>query len=146
MSIGRCTGRLVLPVLGVALASVTLGAGRQVSPLDVADAKGFINDWIVTAETVQGSVEWSLVVTEADGKIVATLAGGPRDLAPFPITDIVKSGDHLVLRYEAYGQDGRIPATMTLEPVDRFNLNVVIETADGQFRVEGKAILDCHCA
>ena len=53
---------------------------------------------------------------------------------------------HLVLRYEAHGPDGPIPVTMTLEPVDRFNQNVIIEAVDGQPAVKGKTMIDCHCA
>ena len=41
MSIGRCAGWWVLAAV-VARASVTLDAGRQVSALDVADAKGLV--------------------------------------------------------------------------------------------------------
>ncbi|MEO8680162.1 MAG: hypothetical protein ABI665_14015 [Vicinamibacterales bacterium] len=123
----------------VAVVSFTSPAFAQ-SQLAAAEASAFIGDWELGLDTPQGSMTMALKLSDAAGKVAATLTA---DAGPVPgttnITDIARDTDKLVLKYELDFQGMPIPAIITLVPVgEKWKAN--FDFAGGQFVVDGTAV------
>jgi len=122
---------------GLALAAaLPLSASAQ-SSLDVSQAQAFLGSWSASFDSPQGELVMDLVITDSSGKVAANVGaevlGGMTD-----VTDISRSGDNLVLRYEIDVQGQLAPITLTLVP-DGASLNCSMDFADGMFVMDGVA-------
>ena len=121
------TGRLAI-VLGLAAALLwTTGlAEQEASMLDVGDAEGYLGEWALTLETPRGTQEQNLVLTDVGG-VAAELSGGRGGTVT--VTDIARSEDDLVLKFERNMRGNSMPVTMTLS-LDGDTLKVSQEIGD----------------
>jgi len=122
----------LLPVVALA-AALPLAASAQ-SGLDASEAQAFIGDWSATFESPQGELVIDIVIADAAGKEMATVGSemlGGMQL----VTDISKSGDNLVMRYEIDAQGQIAPVALTLSPAGA----ATMDFADGTFVMEGTA-------
>jgi len=123
----------------VAVVALSSPAFAQ-SQLAAAEATAFIGDWELGLDTPQGSMTMALKVSDAAGKVAATLTA---DSGPVPgttnIIDIARDTDKLVLKYELSFQGMAIPAMITLVP-DGEKWKANFDFASGQFVVDGTAV------
>ena len=123
----------------VSLALLAPFAVSAQSQLDVSDAEDFIGNWDLALQTEMGPFALDLDIEDQGGKVGASIGsvdlGGSQE-----ITDITRSGDDLLLRYEmdAQGQVVRVSATLTREGEQ---LNVALDFADGMFMANGVATM-----
>jgi hypothetical protein len=110
------------------------------SQLAAAEATAFIGDWELGLDTPQGSMTMALKLSDAGGKVAATLTA---EAGPVPgttnITDIARDTDKLVLKYELNFQGMVIPTQITLIP-DGEKWKANFDFASGQFVVDGTAV------
>ncbi len=123
------TNRRLAIVLGLAAALLwTPGlAAQEASMLDVGDAEGYLGEWALTLETPRGTQEQNLVLTDVGGKVAAELSGGRGGTVT--VTDITRSEDDLVLKFERNMRGNSMPVTMTLS-LDGDALKVSQEIGD----------------
>lgn len=110
----------------------------EVPPLPVAEAEGFLGEWVVTIQGPAGPIEQELSITNVDGAVVAEVSIDGMD-EPQIVTRIVKQDNALALDYDlvAFGQTLPVSTTLAL---DGEMLTVVIEVAGGQFSLEGSGV------
>jgi carbohydrate-selective porin OprB len=120
----------------VLAAALPLAASAQ-SSLDTSQAQAFLGSWSASFESPQGELVLDVVITDRSGKVAASIGaeimGGMQD-----VTNISRSGDNLVLRYEIDAQGQMAPVALTLAP-DGAALNATMDFADGMFVMEGRA-------
>jgi hypothetical protein len=124
----------LVAVLALALALPTAALAQ--SDLDTSEAEGFLGNWSLSMESPQGEFVMALDITDSSGKVAASISNdftGNQD-----VTDISRSGDDLVLRYEVDAQGQVAPVALTLSP-DGDALNASMDFADGMFVMEGRA-------
>ena len=119
--------------MGLALAGALVApiqASAQ-SELDIAEAQAFLGSWVIAMETDFGPMVINMTIEDRSGKVGANVGsaemGGMVD-----VTDITRSGESLVLRYDIDAQGQLVDVSMSLAP-DGENLATVIEAAAGQF-------------
>ncbi len=120
----------------VALFALTGSAVRaQVpAPLPTSEAAKFMGAWVITLESPQGPFSMTLTVSDNAGNAAAELTS---DIMPAQkVTDISKSGDDLVLKYQGDFQGQAFAAKITLTPADD-KLGVNFDVMDGQFMMTG---------
>jgi carbohydrate-selective porin OprB len=121
----------------LALAAVLPLAASAQSSLDTSQAQAFLGSWSASFESPQGELVLDVVITDQSGKVAASIGaevmGGMQD-----VTNISRSGDNLVLRYEIDAQGQMAPVALTLAP-DGAALNATMDFADGMFVMEGRA-------
>ena len=99
-------------------------------------AKPFLGDWTIAAESPQGPLAMALNLKAADGKISGQISS---DMMPQQaITDISKSGESLVLRYSLDFNGNAVPVVITLTGGGE-KLSVAFDFADGAFAMNGTA-------
>jgi hypothetical protein len=76
-----------------------------------------------------------LDVADQEGKVAASI-GSPEMGGSQPVTDITRSGESLVLKFEADAQGQIIAVAVTLEPNGE-NLDVWFEVGTGEFSASG---------
>lgn len=126
--------RALMLVLAVSVSLIWAGpaSAQAASELDASEAEAFIGDWVLTMETPRGTNEQNLSITVVDGKVAAELSGGRG--GSVGITDISKSEDSLVLRYERRFRGNARPVVMTLS----FDGDTLRAEQDmGQFSMSG---------
>jgi hypothetical protein len=117
--------------MGAALRAQTPG------PLSTADAGKFMGAWLVTLESPQGPFAMTMTLTDADGKVACELTS---DIMPAQkVSDVSKSTNDLVLKYQGDFQGQAFAAKMTLTPVDD-KLAVTFDVNDGQFMMSGVGV------
>lgn len=88
-------------------------------------------------ESPQGNFVMDLEVTDSSGKVAASIGademGGMQE-----VTDVIRSGDDLVLRYDFYAQGQTVPVAVTLTPAGDA-LDAAMDFADGMFVMYGRA-------
>jgi hypothetical protein len=90
--------------------------------------------WVITLESPQGPFAMTLTVSDNAGNAAAELTS---DIMPAQkVTDISKSGDDLVLKYQGDFQGQAFAAKITLTPTDD-KLGVNFDVMDGQFMMTG---------
>ena len=120
----------------VALFALTGSAVRAQAPapLPTSEAAKFMGAWVITLESPQGPFAMTMTVTDDDGKAASELTS---DIMPAQkVTDISKSGDDLVLKYQGDFQGQAFAAKITLTPADD-KLGVNFDVMDGQFMMTG---------
>jgi hypothetical protein len=124
--------------LAIVVALCVLGGSAlraQTAPLMTADAGKFMGAWVLTLDTPQGPFVLTMTLTDADGKVACELTSDAMPAAQ-KVTDISKSGNDLVLKYQGDFQGQAFAAKVTLTPVDD-KLGVVFDIMDGQFTMSG---------
>ena len=111
----------LLHVRSLAVAAALLGAvfsppaAFAQSQLDAAEAEAFLGNWDLTLETEAGAFAVELKIEDQGGKVAVSI--GSPDLGVMQnVTDITRSGESLVLSYEADAQGQMIPVSLTLVP------------------------------
>jgi hypothetical protein len=127
----RTAFRLAL-VVTVSLFASAARAQDAPKPADVAK---FIGTWALSLESPQGSFVMNFALTEKDGKVAGELTS---DMAPAQeVTDIKKSGEDLVLKYQGNFQGTAFDAMITMTPSADKACNVVFDINGGQFQMTG---------
>lgn len=122
----RFAGLLAL----LAGAIAPLPASAQ-SELDVGQAQAFLGSWVIAMDTDFGPMSINMTIEDRSGKVAASV-GSPEMGGTIDITDISRSGENLVLKYDVDAQGQFIDVSMSLEPSGE-NLTTVIQAAGGQF-------------
>ncbi len=128
-----------LAVIAVLLLGVLApGMVAAQSQLDTTEAQTFIGEWDLALQTEMGPFNLALDIEDRDGKVIATL-GSPDQGGSQEISDISRSGENLVMRYEmeAQGQEVAVSVTLTREGE---RLNAELDFAEGMFIASGVAI------
>jgi hypothetical protein len=121
----------------MALAASLPETASAQSSLDTAEAQAFLGDWSLNMDSPQGAFVMSLMITDSSGKVAASV--GADELGGMqPVTNITRSGENLVLRYEINVQGQSAPVALTLMP-DGAALNADMDFADGMFVMSGRA-------
>lgn len=128
--------RLGLFALLSGLAFAPAAASAQ-SQLNVSEASAFLGSWDVALQTEMGPLSLDLEITDQGGMVAASM-GSPELGGSQEITDITKSGEDLVMRYQMDAQGQMIPVAVTLTP-DGAELDTVMDFADGMFTASGTA-------
>jgi hypothetical protein len=119
------------------VAAALPGTASAQSSLDTSQAQAFLGSWSASFESPQGELVIDIVITDSSGKVAASvgaeLLGGMQD-----VTDVSRSGDNLVLRYEIDAQGQIAPVALTLAP-NGAALDCTMDFADGMFVMEGQA-------
>jgi hypothetical protein len=116
-------------------ACVMLGSAvRAQAPLPVADAAKFMGVWNLTLDSPQGPFVLTMTLSDAEGKVACELASDA--MGTQKVTDISKSGNDLVLKYQGDFQGQAFAAKITLTPSDD-KLGVNFDIMDGQFMMTG---------
>ena len=132
-----------LAVAAALLAAVVAPrAALAQSELDAGEAEAFLGDWSVSLQSDFGPIDFPLHLEDLEGKVAAmvgaldpTGAGGGEMIA---VTDIMMSGEDLVMRYDFDAEGQIVPVSLILTPADE-GLNALFEIADGAFSAGGKA-------
>jgi hypothetical protein len=124
------TRRLALGLALVGALVAPMQASAQ-SELDAAQAQAFLGSWVIAMDTDFGPMTISMTIADRSGKVAASV-GSPEMGGMVDVTDITRTGDNLVLRYDIDAQGQFIDVSMSLAP-DGENLATVIEAAGGQF-------------
>ena len=134
----------LLHVRRLAVAAALLGAvvspraASAQSELDASEAGAFLGSWSVSLESDFGPIEFPLEIEDQDGKVAAS-AGSPDPAGGLTeVTDITRSGDDLVLRYDFDAQGQSVLASLILTPDDE-GLLALFEIGDGAFSAGGMA-------
>jgi hypothetical protein len=126
-----------VPLLALVLGFVVSTVAAAQTPAASADVLKFMGAWVLTLESPQGSFSMTFTLSDKDGKAAGELTS---DIAPpQPITDITKSGDDLVLKYEGNFQGQAFAAKITLTPIED-KLTVAFDVMDGQFMMSGMGV------
>jgi len=124
----------VAALLGALTVPTALSAQSQ---LDVAQAQGFLGDWVIDMDTDMGPMTLNMKISDMAGKVGASV-GSPDLGGMMDVTDITRSGDQLVLKYNIDAQGQMVDVLMSLVP-DGDNLATSISAAGGQFMVDAVA-------
>jgi hypothetical protein len=129
----RKSMRTVVVVALCALMGSSLRA-QAPAPLTTADAGNFMGAWLLTLESPQGPFAMTMTLTDSDGKVACELTS---DIMPAQkVTDVSKSGNDLVLKYQGDFQGQAFAAKITLTPVED-KLGITFDVMDGQFMMTG---------
>ena len=103
-----------------------------------ADVAKFLGTWALSLESPQGTFAMNFALSEKDGKLAGELTS---DMAPpQEVTDIKKSGEDLVLKYQGNFQGNTFDAQITLTPSADKACNVVFDINGGQFQMSGTGV------
>jgi hypothetical protein len=128
------TRRSIHAAVVVAVCLVSGAALRAQAPLPAAEAEKFMGAWLLTLDSPQGPFAMTMTLTDVDGKVACELTS---DIMPAQkVTDISKSGNDLVLKYQGDFQGQAFAAKITLTPVDD-KLGINFDVMDGQFMMSG---------
>ena len=120
----------------IVLCTLMGSALRAQAPAAVptAAAAKFMGTWLLTLDSPQGPFALTMAVTDSDGKVACELTS---DMMPAQkVTDVSKSGEDLVLKYQGDFQGQAFAAKITLTPIDD-KLAVNFDIMDGQFMMTG---------
>lgn len=106
------------------------------SDLDTSEAEAFLGSWDLAVPTEMGPFGLDLEIQDQGGKVAASI--GSEESGVEDITDIDRSGDLLVLRYEIIAQGQLVPVALTLAREGE-RLNVDFDFAQGMFLFTGVA-------
>ncbi len=134
----------LLHVRHLAVAAALLGAvvapraASAQSELDTSMAAAFMGEWSVSLDSDFGPIAFPLALTDEGGKVAANVGSPDPAGGMTAVTDITKSGEDLVMRYDFEAEGNIVPVSLILTPADD-GLNAVFEIADGAFSAGGKA-------
>jgi hypothetical protein len=107
------------------------------SELDVAEAQAFMGKWVISMQTDFGPFQMDLDLADQAGKVAASI-GSPEMGGTQPVTDITRSGESLMLEFEADAQGQVFDVSVALVPNGE-NLIVLFEVGTGEFSSSGVA-------
>jgi len=122
-------------LLGVVFSPRAVSAQSQ---LDTSEAAAFLGSWNISIVSDFGALEFPLELEDQGGKVAANVGSFDPSGGMTAVTDVTRSGEGLVLRYEFDAQGQTVPASLTITP-DGEAFAAVFEIADGQFVVSGAA-------
>ena len=126
--------RAALLVAACLSTGAVLRAQAPAAPLATADAAKFMGAWLLTLDSPQGPFAMTMTLTDVDGKVACELTS---DIMPAQkVTDISKSGNDLVLKYQGDFQGQAFSAKITLTLVED-KLGINFDVMDGQFMMSG---------
>ena len=132
-----------LAVAAALLAAVVAPrAASAQSQLDASEAAGFLGSWSVSLQSDFGPIDFPLELTDEGGKVAAKVGvldlsgGGGGEMTE--VTDVSKSGDGIVLRYDFEAQGQIVDVALTLTPSGD-DLTAVFEIGGGVFSAGGTA-------
>jgi hypothetical protein len=130
--------RTSMPTVVAVVLSLAMGSAlRAQTPLATADAGKFMGVWLLTLDSPQGPFAMTMTLSDAEGKVACELAS---DVFPTQkVTDISKSGEDLVLKYQGDFQGQAFAAKITLTPVED-KLGINFDVMDGQFMMTGVGV------
>jgi hypothetical protein len=99
------------------------------STLDTSEAQGFLGAWAMTLESPDGDVPLVLDVTDANGKLALRVGDGQQGQ---DVTNVSKTGDELIARYDMDYQGMGIPVILRLK-MDGENLQSNWDFAEGMY-------------
>lgn len=118
----------------VAVCLLSGAALRAQAPLATAETEKFMGAWLLTLDSPQGPFAMTMTLTDVEGKVACELTS---DIMPAQkVTDISKSGNDLVLKYQGDFQGQAFSAKITLTPVED-KLGINFDVMDGQFMMSG---------
>ena len=117
-------------------ALVLLPITTAAQAITAADAKPFLGAWVLMLETPQGTMPMNVAVKNTEGKITGEIASD--QLPAQTSSDLSKTGESLLMRYNLDFQGTAIPVALTLTPKDG-KMNFAIDFAQGQFMLSGEA-------
>ena len=130
----RRSARAALVVAVCALMGSALRA-QEPAPLPTTDAAKFMGAWLLTLESPQGAFSMTLTLSDNGGRVAGELTS---DIAPpQKVSDISKTGNDLVLKYQGDYQGQAFSAKITLTPVDDAKVGINFDVMDGQFMMTG---------
>jgi len=124
-------------VLTVTLIASSPTAALAQSELDASEATAFLGSWVISINSDYGPFSFDLEIADEGGKVAATITSTELAVTE-EISDISRSGESLVLKYEAEAEGQIFPVQLELER-DGEELSVGFDAADGQFFAMGKA-------
>jgi len=134
--------RRLAVAVALLVAVVAPQAASAQSELDASEAGAFLGSWAVSLQSDFGPIEFPLELTDQGGKVAASVGaldpsgGGGGEMTA--VTDITKSGDGLVLRYDFDAQGQLVDVSLTLTPSGD-DLTAVFEIGGGAFSAGGTA-------
>jgi len=134
----KLTSSIVAGLAAIALVVAPAVTAAQTA-LAAADVTAFLGTWTLTVESPQGPFDQTLELKDAGGKVSAQLTSA---ISPQPtdITDIAKSGEDLVLKFNAEFQGNAFSAKITLTPQGTDKAKVTFDVMEGQFVMDGTGV------
>jgi hypothetical protein len=126
-------------LVAAALVVTPVLAAAQAAALSAADAAPFLGTWTISLQSPQGAFDQTLVLKEANGKVVGEITS---PLAPgaTPMDEISKSGNDLVVKFQGDFQGQAFSAAITLTPDGADKANVTFDVMNGQFVMQGTGV------
>ena len=124
-------------LLAAAVVVLAPADSRAQSSLDAAQASEFMGSWDMPLNTDYGSFDLDLHITDQGGK-VAVSVGSPDLGGMQSVTKVSRSGDSLVLDYDANAEGQVIPVRMTIKREGE-GLTFMLDAMSGAYVVSGKA-------
>lgn len=109
-------------------------ASTQPAQATPAEAKPFLGDWTINAESPMGPATLQLSVLEEGGVVRARIKGGEQGESA--VSDVRAQAQSLVLRYTFDYQGTPVPTVVALTP-DGETLKADFSMMDGQFEMKG---------
>jgi hypothetical protein len=110
-------------LLTVLLVHPSTAGAQGVTP---ADAQAFLGTWAIDLDTPGGPITVDLTLTDTAGAVSGEIGGGGSPMAT--ISEIVKTGSSLVMKYELDLQGAVTPITVTVD-VDGDTLTASFDAA-----------------
>ena len=111
-------------------------AASAQSQLDTSQASAFIGSWVVQFTSDMGPFSMNVDIRDMGGKVAATLNQADMGMQQ-EVTDIVKSGESLVLNFDGDFQGQAFTAALSFEPPAGDQSEVWFDINDGQFGMGG---------
>jgi hypothetical protein len=122
--------------LSLAAILATLAGASAADAQDIAlaaeEGRDFFGDWALTLETPDGNVSVAFNIGERRGTVAIRFMGAE------PITNVTKSDDKLIARYQMNYQGTPIPVVLTVSRAGE-NLDTTWDFADGAYTTSGTA-------
>jgi hypothetical protein len=122
--------------LALTLALALPQAATAQSQLDTSQAQAFIGSWVVSMTSDMGAFTMNVEIRDMGGKVAATLNQADMGMQQ-EVTDIVKSGESLVLSFDGDFQGQAFTAALSFEPPSGDESAVWFDINDGQFGMGG---------
>ena len=106
------------------------------SQLNTSEASAFIGSWVVQFTSDMGPFSMNVDIRDMGGKVAATLNQADMGMQQ-EVTDIVKSGESLVLNFDGDFQGQAFTAALSFEPPAENESEVWFDINDGQFGMGG---------
>ena len=133
MRLSRSNVLAALALVATLAAPATSSAQSQ---LDTSAATAFLGNWTVEFTSDMGPFTMNVNIRDMGGKVAATLDQADMGMQQ-EITDIVKSGESLVLNFDGDFQGQAFTAALSFEPPAGNQSEVWFDINAGQFGMGG---------